>query len=82
MASVLWVLAFVAAALLLAVSTYAALVGMAALFGASYERCSRCHHHYLAVGGHLASHACPHGPVERLYHRSWEWRHRTHHASH
>lgn len=78
MSTTLWTLIWVLAGMLLAYTTYAAVIGIAGAFaGRSYERCPLCHHHYLAGRGQPV-HACPHGIDERVYQTGWALLH--HHA--
>lgn len=69
----LWALAFALSAALLALTTYAAVVGAVAIIvGARYAWCPNCHHHFLATA---SAHVCPHGALEALHRRTWQWRH-------
>ena len=65
---------------LLLVTTYFAVVGIAAVATrARFARCPRCHHHYLATGRGSEQHECPHGLDERAYQYLWSSTH--HHAA-
>lgn len=72
--TLLWVLA----GLLLAYTTYAAILGITGTFtGARYEQCPQCHHHYLTGRGQQR-HQCPHGLEERVYQKGWMLVHHSH----
>jgi hypothetical protein len=75
--SFLWALAFTLSAALLALTSYAAVVGTVAIIvGARYAWCPDCHHHFLATDT-APSHVCPHGTLEALHRRAWGWGHPT-----
>lgn len=68
MTMTLWILALGLACVLLAFTTYAALVGfVGVLSGTRYAKCPYCHHHYLGGRAGMGGHQCPHGVVERGY---------------
>jgi hypothetical protein len=80
MATGVWTIVFVLAGLLLAFTTYAAVVGLLAVFtSARYLQCPRCHHHYLISAAEAPAHECPHGIEERMHQAAWS---RLHHAGH
>ena len=55
--------------LLLAFTAYAAIYGLVgSLTGRSYERCPRCHEHFLADGTGNTGHVCDPGPQEIAVH--------------
>jgi len=65
--------------LLLAYTTWAAVVGVAGLLTrARYKQCPQCHHHYLTPAGSGDRHHCPHGVLERTFAAAW---HLTHHTA-
>jgi hypothetical protein len=77
MGSFLSALAFTLSTVLLALTTYAAVVGAVAIVaGARYAWCPNCHHHFLATDT-ASSHVCPQGTLEALHRRTWRWRHPT-----
>jgi hypothetical protein len=51
-------LALILSGLLLAFTTYAAIVGLFGLLGRSYELCPRCHTHYLTDRSRPEPHQC------------------------
>lgn len=77
----LWVLMWVLVGLLLAFTTYAAVVGIVGVFaGSGYERCPRCGHHYLSGPGE--QHECSQGIQARVLHAGRGLSHLAAHAVH
>ena len=69
---------FMLVGVLLIVSLYAGIIGLAATFtGARYRQCSRCHHHYLTDRTDVSPHECPHSATEHAYQVAYS---RLHHA--
>lgn len=67
--------------LLLVFTTYAALVGLAgSVTGRSYERCPRCHEHYLADRSGAGEHQCAVARPARVQHASHSFLGLRHHA--
>lgn len=61
-------LALTMSGILLAFTTYAAMVGLLGLFGRNYEACPRCHQHYLVDRSRPEPHQCPLGASEQFHH--------------
>jgi hypothetical protein len=61
-------LALTLSGLLLAFTTYAAIVGLFGLFGRNYELCPRCHQHYLADRSRPEPHQFPPVASEQVHH--------------
>lgn len=79
MATTLWTIVFCLTGLLLAFSTYAAVIGLAGIFtGTRDEVCPLCHHHYLVTRRDPKPHTCPHGIEENIHHAAWSALHRAH----
>lgn len=79
MGTALWAIVFCLAGLLLAYTTYAAIVGLAGAFtGARYELCPLCHHHYLVERNGESKHECPHGVENQIHQAAWSALHHAH----
>jgi hypothetical protein len=66
----LWVVVVALGLMFFAFSIYALAEGLLGMLsGARFERCPRCGHHGLAVGGQLHARGCPHPSYhQRLRH--------------
>ncbi len=74
-------LALVLSGVLLAATTYAAIVGLAGAFmGRTYEKCPRCGGHYLADPAQPGIHSCHRGWAQPLHHVVKAFAGSLHHA--
>jgi hypothetical protein len=74
MTSLLWIALLLLGGVLLAFTTYAALIGLAGFIGERFERCPHCHRHGLMLTGRLHPDGCPPGVTEQAGHllrRAW-----------
>jgi hypothetical protein len=84
MTTLLWAVVLILGGTLMAVTTWAAVVGgIGALSGARFERCPRCGRHGLSQRGVLHPDRCPPQRYsERLAHRWHGWPHGLHPRHH
>ena len=79
MTSRLWIVLMLLGGMLLAFTTYAALIGLAGFVGERFERCPHCHQHGLVFTGRLHPDGCPPGVAEQAWHLLQRaWPHRVH----
>jgi hypothetical protein len=74
MTSLLWTVLILLGGVLLAFTTYAALIGLSGFIGERFERCPHCHQHGLVLTGPLHPDGCPPGAAEQaeqLLRRAW-----------
>jgi hypothetical protein len=80
MTAFLWAVVLIVGGVLMAFTTYAAVVGgIGALSGGRFERCPRCGRHGLSVRAPLHPDGCPpHRYLDPLAHLWHGWRHGVH----